>query len=177
MPLTNVLEATAGFRVRGMLSALGPPRPITGVRPMTHLVFHFTLLFALVCGCASRRSPDESLYKRFLAHDKSYFIKVATECDSVLRQHPIGSAGLRLSTNAPDWFVLTADSLPATLDALKPKKIMLTTNQIWVGFGGNGQLDWGIMWEQANVPDTNVWALRSCIAYGFEKTLYVTSKP
>ena len=144
---------------------------------MTCLFFQFTILLALACGCASRHSPNDSFYKRFQAHDKSYFIQIATDCDFVLRQHPIGSAGLCVSTNAPDWFVLTGESLPATLYDLKPKKIMLTTNQIWVGFGGGGQLDWSIMWQQANVPDTNVWALRSCINYGFEKTLYVTLKP
>jgi hypothetical protein len=137
------------------------------------IVIQFSLLLALACGC----STDDSLYKRFQARDESYFIQVATDCDSILQQHPIGSAGLQVSTNAPDWLVLTAESLPPTLNDLHPKTIILTTNRIWVGFGGGDQLDWGIMWCKLDQRFTNTWALRSCIAYSFERTLFVTNKP
>ena len=144
---------------------------------MMHCVFQFTLLLALTCSCACRKSPDDLIYKRFQARDKSYFIQVATDCDSILQQHPIGSAGLLASTNALDWFTLTTESLPPTLNDLHPKTILLTTNHIWIGFGGGSQLDWGIMWYQLDQRFTNTWALRSCIAYGMERTLYVTTRP
>jgi len=140
-------------------------------------IFQFTLLLVMACGCITQKRPDDSLYKRFQARDKSYFVQVANDCDSILKQHPVGSAELRASTNAPDWFDLSTESLPPILSDLHPTKIMLTTNCIWVGFGGGEQLDWGIMWHQLDEPHTNTWALKSCIAYGFERTLYVTSEP
>jgi hypothetical protein len=159
---------------------------------MRLFVVHAMLLLGLACSCTHYRSdltaskktsanplvPDDPLYKWFQAQDQRYFAQVAGDCDLILRQHPLGSAGLRGLPDWPDWFTVSVESLPATVGPLHPQAIMVTTNRIWIGFRGRGDLDWGVMWGRSDHPAyTNTWVLRSCIAYGYERTLYAISRP
>ena len=152
------------------------------VRPMKSFVLHIAVMIPLVCnctGCKSRQRSDDSLYKRFQAQEKAYFMHVASDCDSILKEHPIGSAGLETASRAPGWFSLSSSdaTLPRSIKTLNPDRILISTNRLWVNCGGCGRLDWGFMWEQLDAPHTNTWALRSCIAYSFERTLYVEKRP
>jgi hypothetical protein len=120
-----------------------------------------------------------SLYKWFQAHDQTYFMHVAQDSDSVLKRHGVGFAGLQADSRALGWFRLPESdaTLPASIQVLHPDYILVSTNRLWVNCGGRGRLDWGFMWGQDSEPRTNTWVLRSCIAYGFERTLYAESKP
>jgi hypothetical protein len=137
-------------------------------------------LLAVSCfvGCKAPRSGDDSSYRTFQAQGKSYFIQVARDCDSLLREHPPGSVGLEPHARAAGFFKLSTpeSALPASIKALQPDYILVSTNQLWVNCGGGGRMDWGFMWERCSDPITNTWALRSCVPYGFERTLYVESR-
>jgi hypothetical protein len=143
-------------------------------------VIYTALSLAAVCsftGCKITRAGDDALYGTFQAQDKFYFSQLAHYCDSLLSRHPPGSDDLRPHQRAPDFFELSkAESLPPGIKTLSPDYILVSTNRIWVNCGGGRRMDWGFMWGQCSAPNTNTWALRSCLPYSFERTLYVESR-
>jgi hypothetical protein len=142
-----------------------------------HIALVVTALLG-VAGCKSASSSDDSLYRAFQARDKPFFMQVAHDCDLLLRQYPPGSAGLEPHPRAPGCFTLSSpeSALPASIRMLQPDYILVSTNRLWVNCGGGGRVDWGFSWEQCSASPTNTWALRSCIPYSFERTLYVESR-
>jgi hypothetical protein len=129
----------------------------------------FGILFCL--GPFGPYSP----YKRFMDKDATYYKQVAQACDSILRQHPKGSKGLQRDAILVDSFDLSTKdlSIPATIHALHPDRIILSSNHVYVGFGV-GRLSWGIIWEQDD-ERTNSWTL-STNADGLNKTLYTEQR-
>jgi hypothetical protein len=116
-----------------------------------------------------------SKYHRFMAKDRTYYFEVARGCDAILKQHPVGSDGLKPRLGLPGSFILSAQdaSLPLTIRALQPDTIILSSNHVYVGFGV-GRLAWGIIWQQDD-SRTNSWTL-STNADGLEKRLYAEAR-
>jgi hypothetical protein len=172
---------TAVFRRVSVSYITGPPPVMCIVRPLATTMRRprFILLAGVVtvaiAGSLYFWWRYDSLYNWFRAQDKAYFKQVTSDCDSMLKRYPIGSAGLESYSRASNWFELsvTDETLPVSIRALRPDRILVSTNAIWVNCGGRGRLDWGFMWNPTSEPRT--WALRSCLPYSFETTLYVES--
>ena len=50
---------------------------------------------------------DWSSYINFVRHDRLYFEHLAGDCDSFLKTHAVGSAGLVADDRATGWFRVT----------------------------------------------------------------------
>jgi hypothetical protein len=116
-----------------------------------------------------------SKYNRFMAKDPAFYSQVAHACDSILKQHPIGSRPLQPFHALPGAFSLSAQdaSLPPIIRSLHPDTVVLSSNHVYVGFGV-GRLAWGIIWEQ-DEDRTNSWSL-STNADGLERKLYAEAR-
>ena len=117
-------------------------------------------------------------YTHFVRHDRLYFKCLAGDCNSLLRTHPVGSAGLATDDRAPGWFRvnLSGTSLPESISRLHPNCILVCTNKLFVSCGTAGRLGWDFMWEQFSDDRTNTWALIAEVPYKCERPLYVERK-
>jgi hypothetical protein len=104
---------------------------------------------------------------RFARRDANYYSEFSRACDSILAQHPVGTnVGLLVAT--------TDESIPKVIGALKPSKILLSPNSVWIMVGVSRADGRGITWA----PDeshTNTWRL-SITDEGSHRILYSTVK-
>ena len=118
-------------------------------------------------------------YMQFVRHDRLYFEHLASDCDSFLKAHPTGSAGLVVDTR-PGWFrvSLSEVALPESIRALHPNHILVSANSLWVGCGSRSRLGWSFTWGHFmwGIAQEPRWALVACVPYKCERPLYVETK-
>ena len=119
---------------------------------------------------------DWSSYTQFVRHDRLYFEHLASDCDSFLKAHPAGSAGLVTDTH-PGWFrvSLSEVALPESIRVLHPSYMLVSTNSLWVNCGSRNRLGWGFTWGhfEWGIDKGPRWALIGSVPYKCEKPLYV----
>jgi hypothetical protein len=106
--------------------------------------------------------PDS--YSRFRHQSKAYYAEYAQGCDSLLAQHPLG-------TNRFIEVPATDATLPQIIRDLRPSKIVVSTNRVWLSAGGQ----FGIAWEPEVEGQTNVWVLRTIIE-SHVRSVYVVER-
>jgi hypothetical protein len=77
-----------------------------------------------------------SPFRRFMGKDPMYHAEIARACDSVMRQHPLGTNAAIVSVAGGDESILLLDvplsdpSLPKVIRDLRPSKITISKNRI-----------------------------------------------
>ncbi|MEY2428926.1 MAG: hypothetical protein QOJ40_1811 [Verrucomicrobiota bacterium] len=115
-------------------------------------------------------------YHRFHQKSVDYYSRLASACDSVLREHPhftrysetSGQKGEATFTwsdpNGVSWNQVRLSpidsSLPDLVRELHPDYILLAPSRVFIGFGVGGRLAWSIWWVQDDM-ETNRWILHS----------------
>ena len=122
---------------------------------------------------------DWSSYMQFVQHDRSYFEHLASDCDSFLKAHPVGSSGLVADTRSGYFRVSLSDvTVPMSIKALHPNYMVVSTNSLWVNCGSNSRLGWGFGWSHLmwGLDQEPRWGLIASVPYKCEKPLYVKEK-
>ena len=123
---------------------------------------------------------DWSSYIQFVRHDPSYFERLASDCDSFLRTHPVGSAGLVDDGRSRGCFRVTLSevALPESIRVLHPNSTFVSTNSVSVHCGSNGRLGWVFTWGQfmTGLALEPRWALITGVPYKCERPLYFKPK-
>lgn len=107
--------------------------------------------------------PDSHF--RFRHQSKAYYSQFAKSCDSLLEQHPLG-------TNRFIELSITGAALPQIIMDLRPSKIKVSLNRVWILSKGN---QFGIAWEPKDETQTNVWQLVTSIE-GHVRSVYVVER-
>jgi hypothetical protein len=103
-------------------------------------------------------------YWSFLGKSKRYYTRFARACDSLLVAHPMG-------TNEFISIPVTDPSVSAIIRDLKPNRILLQSNQVWMMIGST-HAGFAVTWEPQPEGQSKVWAINS-IAEGLVRTPYV----
>ena len=104
--------------------------------------------------------PDS--YSRFRHRSEAYYVEFAQACDFLIAQHPFGTN--RFIEMSP-----TDATLPQTIRDLRPSKITVSANRVWILSKGD---QFGIAWEPVDEAQTNIWVLRTFIESD-TRTIYV----
>ena len=119
---------------------------------------------------------DWSSYTQFVRHDQVYFKRLASDCDSFLKTHPVGSTGLAADTQPGCFRAEPSEvALPESIRALHPNYVLVSTNGLWVSCGSRNRPGWNFMWQHFmwGLAQEPRWALVASIPYKCEKPLYV----
>ena len=110
-------------------------------------------------------------YNQFQSQSSGYYAQLAESCGAMLHEHPAPFLGLSSDAEWPGWFRLPdGAALPASIKALRPDIVRVSTNSAYVGFRRSATFAWGIVWFR-HEDKTNCWALES-VGAG-ERVLYV----
>lgn len=125
-------------------------------------------VFLLLLYCQLTRK-----YVRFENKSAKYHADFAAACDSILAHYPLGTNEfLELST--------TDVGLPQIVRDLRPERIKIATNWVWVLVDGSHTDGLVVLWETQWGLDgtklTNVWNLEIGNGEDGKKALYVKSR-
>jgi hypothetical protein len=107
--------------------------------------------------------PHLTQYSRFRHKSDVYYAELTKACDGILTRHPVGTNQfIELSVADP--------SLPKIIANLRPLKIKIQPQRVWILHGG----EFGIAWEQ-DESRMNVWRLiTACESH--VRVVYVASR-
>ena len=109
----------------------------------------------------------QSHYVRLQHKSHDYYVELASACDSILSKHPLG-------TNDVIWIPVTDPSLPKVVRDLRPIKLQVNHQGVWMLLDSDSHAGIGLEW-QPKWDDTNVWKL-DIIAENFETVIYSTKR-
>jgi len=137
------------------------------VRKVTLITATLVLLIGLLIVAALyvRAFWDFSEFLRFNHRSPSYFAALATSCDVLLAQHPLG-------TNAYIELEETDPTIPEIIREMDPIRIDVLSNRVWILHGG--AIRFGVTWMEDSL-NTNRWVLSST-AEDHTRVLYLRSK-
>ena len=120
------------------------------------LVLVLVMVVALVVALSRLQAwlqfrQDMSSYRYFAQHDGLYFECLASNCDSFLQTHPVGSTGLVVDGRVPGCFRVNLSEvvLPERISVLHPNFILVSTNYLWVNCGSSNSPGWGFAWRRS----------------------------
>ncbi len=96
-----------------------------------------------------------------------YYADFTAACDSVLAEHPLG-------TNEAIKIPVTDPSLPKIITGLRPIRIQVSPQRVWMILGSDSHAGFGLAWEP-QMNDTNVWVLHT-IAEGLDTVIYSSKR-
>ena len=103
----------------------------------------------------------------FTRKDPTYFATFARACDSLLAQHSLG-------TNSILEIPAKGESLPKLIQELRPQKVRLMHNHVWIQVGESRANGFGVTWRQTE-DQSNQWQLKIS-GESLDKVLYATNR-
>ena len=138
-----------------------PPRQPT-IMPLRRNILILGIVGVLIAGLVFVVPSLTPQYFSFRHRNGRYYADFTAACDSLLAEHPVG-------TNRFIELAVTDASIPKIVRDLRPVKIKLATNWVWILYGGG--VEFSVTWEQ-DETQTNAWVL-STTCESHTRTVYV----
>ena len=111
----------------------------------------------------------DSKYSRFKRRSPQYHSDFATACDSILAQHQLGiDEFLELSVGD--------GSLPEIVRSLRPEKIKISPNRVWILVDHTHTDGLVVIWEPQDVLHPKIWNLIANTGEGPSEVVYVARR-
>src|ERR1043166_974802 len=111
----------------------------------------------------------DSKFRRFKRQSSQYHSDFAEACDSILLRHP-------LATNRFVEVSLSEGSLPEIVRSLRPSRIKVSTNWVWILVDGSHTDGLAVVWEPQDDVHTNVWNLIATTGEGPAEVVHVATR-